>query len=185
MDDQDDLLRATRGDRSALRRVVDRWIPKIRRWAFVFCGDPTAAEDAVQESLVRLLRFISRYDPARPFGPWLKMLVRNACRTELARRGRTEDREVSNETAESAAPSRLDRTLDLARAVDHVHAAFQLLSPRQREIFDLVDLQGLTPTEASRELGLSAGAVRAQLAAARRALRERLTADLLPLLRDA
>lgn len=185
MDETSELRRATRGDRAALRHVVDQWIPRIRRWAFVFCGDPTVAEDAVQESLVRLLRFISRYDPDRPFGSWLKALVRNACRDEVARRGRTEAREVEPTTTEPASSQRLDRALDLSMAVDQVHVAFRELAPRQREIFDLVDLQGISPSEAARELGLSPGAVRAQLAAARRALRERLTTDLLPLLRDA
>jgi len=183
MDTRAELMRATRGDRAALRRVVDAWIPRIRRWAWVLCGDPAIAEDAVQESLVRLVRFVDRYDPARPFGPWLKTLVDNACRSELARRSRTDAREAPE--IDAAAAGRIDHDLDLARAMGRVRTAFGGLSPRQREIFDLVDLQGRSPSEAARELGLSAGAVRNQLATARRALREQLAADLLPLLRDA
>lgn len=185
MDLKPELERATRGDRAALRRVVDHWIPTIRRWAWLYCSDRALAEDAVQESLVRLLRFIDRYDPSRPFGPWLKALVHNACRSEIVGQARRHDREEPPTGAEPAPCVRLDRGLDLARATAQVHAAFRTLSPRQRQIFDLVDLQGLTPKEAAAELELTPGAVRGQLFAARRALRQQIADDVLPLLREA
>lgn len=185
MDVQAELKRATRGDRDALRRIVDRWIPKIRRWAWVFCGEAGVAEDAVQESLIRLVRFIGKADPDRPFGPWLKTLVRNASISELARRRRTEEREVHDPLTESKTSDRPDRALDLTMAAELVNVAFRELSPRQREIFDQVDLQGRAAADVARELGLTPGAVRAQLHAARRAIRQHLTDEHVALVREA
>lgn len=194
MNDDDRLLaRAVDGDRAALRRVVDAWIPRIRRWALVAAGDPVAAEDAVQEALVRLLRSIHTFDPGRPFGPWLKVVVFNAARTERARDGRATSRasraaeaEIDADAATATAPG--DR-LDLARASARVVAAFEALSPRQREILDRVDVQGETAAEVAEDLGLTAGAVRGQLFQARRAVRAQVTGaerdEILPLLRDA
>jgi len=148
------------------------------------CGTHAAAEEAVAEALLRLVKHIGRYDPQRPFGPWIKTLVRNACKDELTRRGRT----ASWEEPETEGIVRADpgRVIDLERGAGRVMAAFALLSPRQREILELVDIQGNTPTEVAEQLELSGGAVRAQLFAARRAIRARVTtAEILPLLREA
>ncbi len=169
-----------------MRRVVQRHLPQIRRWALVATGDVGVAEDVVQEALIRLLRFVHRYDPQRPFEPWLKTLVLNAARGELARRARNPV--VAEPEPERAAPeASLDRQLDLARAATRALDAFGYLSPRQREIVDLVDLQGLSPAEAAQQLQITPGAVRGQLFQARRALRARLAegADPVALLREA
>lgn len=178
------LERATRGDRQALRRVVEHWWPQMRRWALCECGDPTLAEDAVQEALIRLMRFIGRYDTSRPFAPWLRSLVRNSCRDQLRARGTVADRP---ETSEASHRPRVGRQVDLDRAAEGVIAAFASLPPRQREIVDRVDLQGMSPAEVAQELGLSGGAVRAQLFQARRTLRSTLTrrGEVLELLREA
>ncbi|NCG20267.1 MAG: sigma-70 family RNA polymerase sigma factor [Rhodobacterales bacterium] len=176
-----DLQRAVRGDRDALKRVLDVHWPQMRRWALLRCGDRASAEDASQESVVRLLKFIRRYDPARPFGPWLKTLVHNACHDELAKRGR-----VAGVMREVSVPARHGRTLDFERMAKRVIEAFEDLTPRQREIVTLVDLQHRSPTEVAEALGLSPGAVRAQLFVARRRVRIELPlAEILPLLREA
>ena len=186
VDLQPQLERATRGDRRALRQVVDAWIPQIRRWALIATGDPVLAEDGVQEAMVRLLRGIHRYDPRRPFAPWLKAVVFNACRNELARQGRHSGSHDPGADPASADPPP-GHQLDLKRATAKAIDAFALLSPRQRQIVDLVDLRGHTPTEVADLLGLTPGAVRGQLYAARRALRGHLVHadEILPLLREA
>jgi len=181
------LQNAVNGDREALRRVVDQWWPQIRRWALYQCADPTIAEDAVQEALVRLLRFIVRYDPSRPFGPWLRTLVRNACNDQLAKQQMYRQRhEPARETHAPSVPPH-SRQIDLSRAAQEVIHQFKNLSPRQREVIDLVDLQGVTPTDAAAQIGISAKAVRSQLSDARRRIRSGLAhgENILPLLREA
>ena len=70
------------GDRDALEHVAELYWPRIRRWAYLELGDASLAEDAAQEALIRLIRFAPRYDPARPFTPWLRSIVRNAARDQ-------------------------------------------------------------------------------------------------------
>ena len=76
------------GDPEALDALAERVLPSIRRWALAFFVDPVAADDAVQEALVRLLKSSSKYDPALPLRPWLRTLVRNACADVHRRRAR-------------------------------------------------------------------------------------------------
>ena len=51
---------------------------------------------------------------------------------------------------------------------------FTQLPPRQREVFDLVDLQGHDPVQVADMIGVRAGTVRANLFKARAAIRERI-----------
>lgn len=185
-DSPSQLRRATQGNRSALRAVMQRWMPSIRRWALVACGDRSIAEDGVQEALVRVWRGIRDVDPERPFGPWLKTVVVRAVRSEASRQRRRTDHEAPVTGHEPDPGAGAERCLDLRRASDRAVAAFASLSPRQREILDLVDLQGRTPKDVAALLGLTAGAVRGQLFDARRAVRAHLleSPEILHLLRE-
>ena len=179
------LQRARLGDRRALGALAEAHWPEMRRLAYVELGDRALAEDACQDALMRLVRFISTYDPARPFGAWLRTLVRHAARDVATRRRRRIDRERA--VPRASAPRDVDHRLDLARSASRAFAAFQALPARQRQLVELVDRGGLSPTEAGVELGITAGAARSQLFAARRALREHLIdqrAEVVALLRE-
>jgi RNA polymerase sigma factor (sigma-70 family) len=184
-----DLLAAQRGDRDALRRVVEAWWCRMRRWALIEAGDTPGAEDATQEALVRLVRHIGGWDPSRPFASWLRRLVRNACRDQhRGRAGRWHQAEELLHDLSSPRRADPDRALDLARVARRAIEGFEGLTPRQREVLVLVDLEGHTPSEAAAELGLSASAVRAHLTAARRGVRCQLadpSDQVLPLLRES
>jgi RNA polymerase sigma factor (sigma-70 family) len=153
-DDAALLSLARAGDRQALEALSRRWWPRIRRQCLAILGDAALAEDAAQESLVRLVRGLDRYDPDRPFAPWLSTLVRNTCR-DLRRRG---PREVLDNTrAPEPQPDRTAHRMDLRRAGRRAREAWAGLAPRQREALDLVDWQGLSPAEAAEQMGVAPG----------------------------
>lgn len=167
------LVAAVGGDRRALEAVARAWWPEIRRWCLLELGDPVLAEDACQEALVRLVRFVGQWDPHRPLQPWLRQIARNACRDLRSRRirERTEiDRDVPD-------PRDDERALDLHRSTRDVLRAFEGLTPRQREVVDLCDRQHLTSAEAGSALGIEASTVRVLLRTARRLLRQHLIAN--------
>jgi len=58
--------------------------------------------------------------------------------------------------------------------VSAIRTLFERLPSRQRQIFDLADLQGYTPTEIGGMLGMNPVTVRANLCKARRAIRSKL-----------
>jgi len=58
--------------------------------------------------------------------------------------------------------------------VSAIRTLFERLPSRQRQIFDLADLQGYTPTEIGDMLGMNPVTVRANLCKARRAIRSKL-----------
>ncbi len=181
-----DLARAAAdGDAAALESLAQRSWPRMRRWALVEFGDPSQADDVAQESMILLIRFIGRYDPARPFMPWLRTLVANVARTQRKRLVREAGRHgISTDTA---SPNTLERALDIDRAAADALEAFCELKPREREVVELCDHQGLTPKEVATELDVSPGTIRSLLHRARMGLRTHLlrhSPELADLLRE-
>jgi RNA polymerase sigma-70 factor (ECF subfamily) len=158
--------RARAGDRAALASLSAKIWPWVRRWALLELKDPALAEDAAQEALVRVIRHLGSWSADRPFAPWLHALVRNTARDLRARQG-----EVREAQDQGSGEPHLDRGLDLRRTADRALAAFDSCTPRQRQLLDLCDRQGLSPTEAAEMLGIAPGTARALLHQGRSVIR--------------
>ncbi len=171
------VSRARDGDPEALRSLVTRALPVVRRWALVRTGDPTEADDLTQDVLVQMIQRLDAFGGTARFTTWLYTVTRNAAADRFRRRARRRRLEEDPRAPAELAPDppvapdgRADRST--VRAV--VDAFFRELPPRQREVFDLADLQGLTSVEISERLGIEPVSVRAHLFKARRALRARI-----------
>ncbi|MEQ1506824.1 MAG: RNA polymerase sigma factor [Myxococcota bacterium] len=160
--------RAQAGDRAALAALAAAVWPWVRRWALLELADRSLAEDASQEALVRMIRHLGTWTGDRPFTPWLHAVVRNAARDQRAKQ--PEVREPTDRGADPDA-SDLDRALDLSRTAERALAAFDQCTPRQRQLLDLCDRQGHTPSEAAVVLGIAAGTARALLHQGRATIR--------------
>lgn len=169
---------AASGDDAAFTTLVTRYQPAVFRWALTFAGDPDEAEDVTQEVFVRTHRQIGDYRSDGPLEAWLYRITRRAA-TQLRR---TRKRRGRLALTPAARPQRDVYTTDPGGRVDRERAAtvirelFAGLPARQREIFDLVDLQGLSPAEAAERTGMKPVSVRANLFKARTAIRESLLA---------
>lgn len=170
VDDSDLLKRAVRGDARALEEVARQWRVRIRRWALFELGNEALAEDACQDAFVQLIRCIHQYDPERPFAPWLKTVVRNCCHRVRKRQGRHTHESIDDTQQPPDAPRSLDETIDQRRLTHRAIAAFESLTPRQREVMHLCSQDGLTATEAAQQLGLSPSTARVLMFKARQTL---------------
>jgi RNA polymerase sigma-70 factor (ECF subfamily) len=170
--------RAASGDDSAFTTLVTRFQPAVFRWALMFAADPDEAEDIAQEVFVRTYRQLGAYRHDGSLEAWLYRITRRAA-TQMRR---TRKRRGRLALSPAARPLRDVYTTDPGGRVDRERAAivirelFAELPPRQREIFDLVDLQGFSPSEAAERTGMKPVSVRANLFKARKAIREGLLA---------
>ncbi len=159
------------GDEEAFDRLFRHYLPRIRRWALVRTGDVDDADDVVQRTMVQAYRNIQSYRGESSFASWLYAITSNAAK-ELSRgrasRVRAVERLRSEPRPEAVAPHADDRG-ELAGVV---RMFLSELSPRQREMMDLVDLQGLQPAEAAELLGLEQSTARVHLLRGRRRMRE-------------
>jgi RNA polymerase sigma factor (sigma-70 family) len=169
---------ASSGDDSAFTTLVTRFQPAVFRWALMFASDPDEAEDITQEVFVRTYRQLGEYRSDGPLDAWLYRITRRAA-TQMRR---TRNRRGRLALSPAAQPTRDVYTTDPGGRVDRERAAsvirelFAELPRRQREIFELVDLQGFSPAEAAERTGMKPVSVRANLFKARKAIRETLLA---------
>jgi RNA polymerase sigma-70 factor (ECF subfamily) len=169
---------ASAGDDAAFTTLVTRYHPAVFRWSLTFAWDPDEAEDIAQEVFVRAHRQLSQYRSDGSIEAWLYAITRRAA-SQLRR---THKRRKRLALSPGAQPLRDVYTTDPGGRVDRERAAsvimelFAELPERQREIFDLVDLQGLSPVEAGARTGLKPVSVRANLFKARAAIRAKFLA---------
>ncbi len=174
------VRRAQAGDQDALRSVVERAYPLVRRQALVHTGDPTDADDLTQDVLIQMIRKLDAFHGESRFTTWLYVITRNAAvdrHRNRHRRARLADEPAAYEAlvpSEAEDPSRHAERAEL-RAL--LRAFFEELPERQREVFDLVELQGLPAREAAERMGLEPVSVRAHLFKARKRLRARILAE--------
>ncbi|MBI3725195.1 sigma-70 family RNA polymerase sigma factor [bacterium] len=105
--DERALLVLARGDESERERALQGLHALYKDEVFAFSKklvrDPALAEDVLQESFLSLYASFDRYDPERPFRPWLFQIVRNAAFGALRARRKNEKLAAG---AEAKEPSR-------------------------------------------------------------------------------
>ncbi|MBT8396365.1 MAG: RNA polymerase sigma factor [Gemmatimonadetes bacterium] len=172
------LIRSAQaGNRKALRSLLEEIGPAVRQWALAYEGDADAAADLTQEVFLVLLRKIGSYRGEARFLTWLFSVTRNQALEECRRKARQERkmRRLKVETGnESGAPASGGTTLDRERLGRLIQAFVDELPARQREVFQLSELQCLTSPEVGEILDLAPASVRAALLKARRSLRRKI-----------
>jgi RNA polymerase sigma-70 factor (ECF subfamily) len=169
--------RACRGDEAAFARIVHLHHTAMVRVAFVVCGDPVIAEDAVASAWpIAWRRLGSLREPER-LRPWLCSVAANEARQLIRSRRRRSVVEIpvpdgegatrSHGAHHAADPALRAADLDLANALAR-------LAPDDRALLALRYVAGLNSTELGRALGMSASGTRARLARLLERLRKEL-----------
>ena len=177
--------RARRGNTAAFDELARRVRDRITRWARRIVGDSDDAEDVAQIVLVRMHERLADFEGRSRFGTWLHRITRNVAierRRTQARRTLLLAREQSSSSDGTHARAVVD--LESAHIRGIVAAYYEELSPRQREVFELVDLRGLPASEVATRLGIEPSTVRVLLLRARRTIRARMLAQHPDLLED-
>lgn len=80
--------RCLTGDQPSFQALVERFRGQVFGLCFRMLGQREDAEDATQETMVRLVNNLHRWEQDRAFEPWLLTIAGNRCRTRLAKRKR-------------------------------------------------------------------------------------------------
>ncbi|MEM9170800.1 MAG: RNA polymerase sigma factor [Pseudomonadota bacterium] len=171
--DESLVARAGRGDRLAASALVVRHTDKIMAACYRMLGERAAAEDACQETFLRLWKNAARWRPkGAKFETWLYRVAMNVCLDRLRRRGREAPEEAAPEQIDDAPSAEADLIREETRR--RVDAAVAALPERQRLAVTLCHFQELSNIEAAEILNASVEAVESLLARARRTLKARL-----------
>ncbi len=172
VDEALDAQAAVAGDAEAFGRLVERHALVARRVAIAVVRNQEDADDVVQDGMLAAWRAIARFDPQRPFRPWLMRIVSNAALDALRRRQvrRTEEIPARAESSEVRPDQATDHALLRAR----LDQGLADLPEKQRVAVVLFDVEGYSHAEIADILGVPEGTVRSYVFHARRALRQTL-----------
>jgi RNA polymerase sigma-70 factor, ECF subfamily len=177
-----ELVAAVRaGDEAALDALVARYETRVFRFGLTMCHDVEDARDALQDTLLAMVRSLNTYRGESSLSTWLYAIAHHAC---LRKRRRRQGAPTHLASLEALEPHDRDRMAapapnpeDAAAAGEMrtaLHAAIRGLPPAQRAVLLLRDVEGLTAPDAAEALGLSVAAVKSRLHRARLAVREAL-----------
>lgn len=163
-------------ERDSFEHAVKTYLPRLRRVAQRILHNTQDAEDALQDALLAAFAKISQFKGEAQITTWLTTIVLNSARMILRRQvahkmiSLDEPRGENNSGLEEflyfsgATPEELYRKKEYR---DVLQRAMHKLTPKTREAFRLVVLQGLSMREASQKMGVKEATIKARLFRAR------------------
>jgi RNA polymerase sigma-70 factor (ECF subfamily) len=175
------LARARKGDASAFEELVQRHQRRVYAVALRIVRAHDVADDVSQEAFVRAWRALDRFEPGRPFAPWVCRIAANLAINHVrSPRAREDGLPEGHDEAPACGPSPLGAVLaeEAARVLD---AAVAALPAEQRAVFVLRAVEEMSYEAIAEALSLPPGTVMSRLSRAR----EKLVRALAPYLGPA
>jgi RNA polymerase sigma-70 factor, ECF subfamily len=151
-----DLIReAQAGSRTAFDTLIRQYDQAVLRLALHLTGSEQDAEDIHQEAFLKAYRYLGNFRFECSFYTWIYRIVTNLCLDLLRRRkSRKEDQAVTLDSSgeeidlltnvsDTRASANPDRELSRKILGGKIRAALDLLTPRERMVFELKHYQGL------------------------------------------
>jgi len=170
---------ATSAEASAfLERAIEQYGKATYTFAFRLTHNEADARDLTQEAFIRVYRAWRSFQPGTSFLSWVYRIVTNLHRDELRRRKGRYHEELPEDNAPQAfgghrplAVEPIDEYVE-SQLSEPVSKALDALSPDQRNVVVLADIEEYSYQEIAEIIGCSIGTVRSRLHRAREQLRK-------------
>lgn len=141
-------------------------LPSLRAFAMSLTRNRPAADDLVQDTVVKAWSNFAKFAPGSNLQAWLFTILRNTYYSSL-RKGR---REVADPDGIHAQSLSVKPDHDGRLAYRDFQRAFDQLSPEHREVLTLVGASGFSCEEAAITMGVAVGTVKSRASRARKRL---------------
>jgi len=165
-------LRAKAGDRQAFAQMVDLLYPRSLRFALHMVGNREDAEEAVQDTFVRVYHNLSRFRDDARFEPWLFRILANRCRSLMEKR-----RRHAAVVQYGDVPERGNAPSETAERdwTEEIYRILATLPAEQREAFLLRHVEDMAYEDIAAVTGVGLSALRMRVKRACDVLRARLS----------
>ncbi|MBO4673811.1 MAG: RNA polymerase sigma factor [Bacteroidaceae bacterium] len=173
--EEDIVLRCQRGEKEAFRRVVQTYQRMVFSLSLKMLCDEEEAKDMVQETFIRVWQSMREYESGKSLTTWIYTIATRLCLDRLRGMKHTvplpDDERVLRRFASDADSQ---RALENKEWVSIVRLLAEGLGEKQRLVFTLIQLEGLSSQEAEEITGMDAKQVKSNLYVARQTIREQL-----------
>ena len=159
------------GDLHNFRKVVEKSTPLIFTVAFRILGDEDAARDIVQDTMVVIWQKLGKIRTAESYKKWVYRIAVNKCYDQLRRKKKQKENRyddqgwavIANHLAEYGITE-----LENKENAMIINLLTNQLSPRQKTVFVLSELEGMEAAEIVNITGMAKSVVKANLYYARK-----------------
>ena len=187
--DEQLVARAQQGDQWAKEELVNRYQQKAYGVAYHMCEDSVDAQDLTQEAFLRAFRSIGKYRGDSSFYTWFYRIVVNVCLDSRRRsrrwklifapwraeqRGKESSKDVPEKYPDMREEVNPISVLSGKQLSKKIKKSLKTLPEKQRLVFQLKVLQGMSIREIAQVMGAAEGTIKSHLFRATRFLREEL-----------
>ena len=165
------------GNFNNFRKLIELTSPFAYSVAFRILGNEDQAKDVVQETMVTIWQKLKKIKSAEVYKTWIYRIVVNKCYDQIRKRKRNPEF-IADEQTWALISNRISvgpsAALENSETSKIIGLLTERLSYKQKTVFVLSDLEGMSNDEISEITGISKSAVKANLYHARKSISEKV-----------
>ena len=163
-------------DAQAFRKLVEAHQSLVYTLAFRLLCNEEDAKDIVQETFIKAWKHLDRYKTELKFSTWLYTIAANQCYDKLkkAKNNYSLSLDDLNTISEFISNENIEKTIINAELAQIISSVTNELTPKQKLVFTLRDLEGLEIEEIESITSLSSAKIKSNLYLARHYIRKKL-----------
>jgi RNA polymerase sigma-70 factor, ECF subfamily len=165
------------GNFNNFRKLVVSTSPYAYSVAYRMLGDEDQAKDVVQETMVTIWQKLNKIKSAEVYKTWIYRIVVNKCYDQMRKRKRNPEfiaDEITWKTICNKFSEGPSTALENGETSKILGVLTDRLSVKQKAVFVLSELEGMSNDEISEITGMSKSTVKANLYHARRSISEKI-----------
>lgn len=166
------IYRVKSGDQAAFEQLYFQYAGKLAQRLLQLLKSEELAADILQDVFLKVWEVRDRLDPDLSFGAFLYTIAGNYCKNSFRKALSQQLYEQHHGFEEAYSP--IEQQLDGKEAELALQAALEKLTPRQKEVFTLHKIEGLSYKEISAQLGISPNTINQLIQQANKQLKEQL-----------
>lgn len=166
-----------RGNLESFRRLIDLTTPFAFSVAFRILGNEEKSRDIVQETMVTIWLKLKKIRSVEAYTTWVYRIVINLCYDELRKQKHIPEYSADEKTWKILAETLgedYSGKLENEEIAKVINLLTEKLTPRQKTVFVLSEIEQLTPDEISEVTGMNKSLIKANLYHARKSIGEML-----------
>lgn len=154
--------------RSEFEHIAAQLRQRVLKTGLDFFGNREDAEDVAQETMVQLWRYLEHIDAGRNVEALAVRVAKNCCVSISRKRNKFRTESVESATAAEGCVNGPEAQLEAKDTQRMLSESIALLKPRERELFEMRQIDGLSTEEIAEQTGIPKPSIRAMVSAARK-----------------